>query len=112
MIPRRHGVKKRRRSYLFFHQPGIPFPDLAILTATIIPNGRSHRQLQRKLTNSRTNIVSLNGAFDLGDIGQFSELFNGPEAASASAAAVPEPTTLSLAVVLLMGMAIRPRRRA
>ncbi len=49
------------------------------------------------------------GTYDLGDIGVFSALFIGP--ASASAQAVPEPTTLSLAVVLLMGIAIRQRRR-
>ena len=49
------------------------------------------------------------GTFDLGDIGLFSGLFSGP--ASASAQAVPEPSTLSLAVILLMGIAIRRRRR-
>ncbi len=49
------------------------------------------------------------GIFDLGDTGLFSGLFGGP--ASASAQAVPEPGTLSLAVVLLMGIAIRQRRR-
>ena len=53
--------------------------------------------------------VSLNGTFDLGDIASFSGLITGP--ASASAAAVPEPTTHSLAVVLLLGIAIRQRRR-
>ncbi len=47
------------------------------------------------------------GTFDLGDTGLFSGLFGGP----ASANAVPEPTTLSLAVFLLMGIAIRQRRR-
>jgi len=47
------------------------------------------------------------GTFDLGDIGPFTGLFSG----SASASAVPEPSALSLAVVLLMGIAIRPRRR-
>ena len=50
------------------------------------------------------------GMFDLGDIGPFSGLFGGPT--SASSQAVPEPTTLSLAVVLLMGIVIRQRRRA
>ena len=48
------------------------------------------------------------GTFDLGDTALFSGLFGGP--ASASAQAVPEPTTLSLAVVLLIGIAIRQRR--
>ncbi len=38
-----------------------------------------------------------------------SKLFSGP--AAASVAAVPEPGALSLAVVLLMGLAIRQRRR-
>ena len=47
--------------------------------------------------------------FDLGDVAAFSALFGGP--ASASAAAVSEPSTLSLAIVLLMGIAIRYRRR-
>ena len=53
--------------------------------------------------------VNQNGTFDLGDTGPFSALFGGP--ASAGTEAVPEPTTLSLAVVLLMGIAIRQRRR-
>ena len=53
--------------------------------------------------------IDASGTFDLGDLGVFSGLFGGP--ATASAQAVPEPTTLSLAVVLLMGMAIRRRRR-
>ena len=109
MIPRCHAVKKRRRSYLFFHQPGIPFPDLAILAATIFPNGSSHRQLQRTLTNISTNIVSLNGVFDLGEIGPFGGMFRGQAAAIAQA--VPEPSTHSLAVFLLMGIAIRQRWR-
>jgi hypothetical protein len=56
--------------------------------------------------------VNGDGTFDLGDIGLFSGLFSGPASASADAEAVPEPTTLSLAAVLLMGIAIRPRRRA
>ena len=47
--------------------------------------------------------VSLNGVFDLVDTGVISGLFGGP----ASANSVPEPTTLSLAVILLMGIAIR-----
>ena len=45
--------------------------------------------------------------FDLGDTASFSGLFG--RLASAGAAAVPEPTTLSLAVVLLIGITIRPR---
>ena len=45
--------------------------------------------------------------FDLGDTASFSGLFGGP----ATASAIPEPTTLSLAVVLLMSIAIRRRRR-
>ena len=49
------------------------------------------------------------GTFDLGDIGLFSGLFGSP--AAASAAAVPEPSTLSFAVILLPGLAIRKRRR-
>ena len=49
------------------------------------------------------------GIFDTGDLGLFSGLFGGP--ATAGAQAVPEPSTLSLVVVLLMGIAIRPRRR-
>ncbi len=53
--------------------------------------------------------MNQNGTFDLGDITGFNALFAGP--ASASAQAAPEPTTLSLAVVLLLGIAIRPRRR-
>ncbi len=53
--------------------------------------------------------VNQDGTFDLGDIGLFSGLFNGPTPASAQA--IPEPTTLSLAVVLLLGIAIRRRRR-
>ena len=53
--------------------------------------------------------ISFNGVFDLGDIRSFSALFSGP--AMGSAQAVPEPTTLSLAVVLLMATAIRRRRR-
>jgi hypothetical protein len=52
--------------------------------------------------------VNENGTFDLGDTEHFSGLFGGP--ASASAQAVPEPTTLSLAVVLLLGFAGRQRR--
>ncbi len=48
------------------------------------------------------------GTFDLGDTALFSGLFGGPTSASA----VPEPTTLSLAIVLLLGIVIRPRRRA
>ncbi len=51
--------------------------------------------------------VNHDGTFDLGDIADFSAMFGG----SGSAIAVPEPTTLSLAVILLMGIAIRPRRR-
>ena len=51
--------------------------------------------------------MNQDGTFDLGDIAGFNALFAGP----ASAAAVPEPTTLSLAIVLLMGIAIRLRRR-
>jgi hypothetical protein len=51
--------------------------------------------------------VNENGTFDLGDIADFSAMFGG----SASAEAVPEPTTLSLAFVLLLGLAIRQRRR-
>ena len=51
------------------------------------------------------------GTFDLGDIGLFSGLFSGPASASATAQAVPEPSTFSLAVVLLMSIAIRQRRR-
>ena len=53
------------------------------------------------------------GTFDLGDTGPFSGLFSGPASASAtaSAQAVPESSTLSLAVVLLLGIAIRPRWR-
>ena len=49
------------------------------------------------------------GTFDLGDTGLFSGLFGGP--ASASAQAVPEPGTLSLALVFLMGLAFPPRWR-
>ena len=49
------------------------------------------------------------GTFDFGDIVGFNSLFAGP--ASARASAIPEPTTLSLAVVLLLGIAIRQRRR-
>lgn len=49
------------------------------------------------------------GTFDLGDTALFSGLFNGP--AAASAAAVPEPSTLSLAAILLMGIIFRQRRR-
>ncbi len=45
--------------------------------------------------------------FDLGDTDSFSALLGG----LASAAAVPEPTTLSLAVVLLLGIVIRRRQR-
>jgi hypothetical protein len=52
--------------------------------------------------------MNQNGNFDFGDIAGFNALFAG--SASASSQAVPEPTTLSLAVVLLMGIAIRPRR--
>ena len=52
--------------------------------------------------------VNCDGTFDLGDIGAFSALLGGP----ASTQAVPEPTTLSLAVVLLMGIAIRQRRES
>lgn len=51
--------------------------------------------------------ISQNGTFDLGDLAGFNSLFAGP----ASAQAVPEPSALSLAVVFLMGIAIRPRRR-
>jgi hypothetical protein len=51
--------------------------------------------------------VNENGTFDLGDIADFSAMFGG----SASADAVPEPATLSLAVILLLGIAIRQRRR-
>ncbi len=47
------------------------------------------------------------GTFDLGDIADFSAMFGG----SGSAQAIPEPTTLSLAFVLLMGIAIRRQRR-
>ena len=53
--------------------------------------------------------MNQNGTFDFGDIAGFNALFAGP--ASAGAQAVPEPTTLSLAVVPLMGIAIRQRRR-
>ncbi len=53
--------------------------------------------------------LNMDGIFDLGDLRPFNALLGGPAAASAQA--VPEPTTLSLAVVLLLGMAIRPRRR-
>ena len=49
------------------------------------------------------------GIFDLGDTAFFSGLFGGP--ASASAQAVPEPTTLTLVAVLLMGIAFRQPRR-
>ena len=52
--------------------------------------------------------VNKDGMFDLGDLGAFSALFSG----AASAQAVPEPTTLSLAVLLLMGITIRQRRCA
>ncbi len=48
--------------------------------------------------------LSQDGTFDLGDLA-------GPLPGSASANAVPEPTTFSLAVVLLVGIAIRQRRR-
>ncbi len=51
--------------------------------------------------------INQNGTFDLGDIADFSAMFGG----SASANTVPEPTTLSLAVVLLLGIGIRQRRR-
>ena len=53
--------------------------------------------------------MNQNGTFDFGDIAGFNALFTGP--ASASASAVPEPSTLSLAVVLLLGITIRRRRR-
>lgn len=49
------------------------------------------------------------GTFDVGDLGPFSALLGGP--ATANAAAVPEPGTLSLAIVLLLSLAIRQRRR-
>ena len=52
--------------------------------------------------------VNMDGSFDLGDLGPFSALLGGP--ATAGAQAIPEPTTLSLAVILLMGIAIRQRR--
>ena len=45
--------------------------------------------------------------FDLGDTASFSALLGG----LASADAAPEPSTLSLAVALLMGITIRQRRR-
>ena len=56
-------------------------------------------------------VADLNGdgRFDLGDLGALSALFSGPT--SASAGAVPEPTTLSLALILLLGIAIRQPRR-
>ena len=53
--------------------------------------------------------MNQNGNFDFGDIAGFNALFAG--LASASAQAVPEPMTLSLAVILLLGIAIRQRRR-
>ena len=53
--------------------------------------------------------VDMSGTFDLGDLTVFSALVSSP--ASASASAVPEPTTFSLAVLLLLGIAIRWRRR-
>ena len=53
--------------------------------------------------------MNQNGTFDFGDIAGFNALFAGP--ASAGTQAVPEPTTLSLAVILLLGIATRPRRR-
>ena len=51
--------------------------------------------------------VDGSGTFDLGDLADFSALLGGP----ASADAIPEPSALSLAVVLLLGIAIRQRRR-
>jgi hypothetical protein len=45
----------------------------------------------------------------LGDTAVLSTLFGGPTMAIAQA--VPEPTTLSLAVILLVGVTIRQRRR-
>ena len=55
------------------------------------------------------------GTFDLGDTASFSGLFSGPATALLSepavAPAVPEPTTLSLTDILLLGIAIRQRRR-
>ena len=51
--------------------------------------------------------VNQDGTFDVGDTGAFSALLGGP----ASANTVPEPTALSLAVILLLGIAIRQRRR-
>ena len=53
--------------------------------------------------------INGDGLFDLGDIALFSGLFGGP--ASASAQAIPEPATPSLAVILLLGITIRQRRR-
>ncbi len=49
--------------------------------------------------------MDASSTFDLSDLAPFNELFAG------SASAVPEPSTLSLAVILLMGIAIRRRRR-
>ena len=53
--------------------------------------------------------INGDGTFNFGDIAGFNALFAGP--AAAGAAAVPEPATFSVAVVLLMGIAIRRRRR-
>ena len=55
--------------------------------------------------------VNEDGTFDMGDIADFSDLFGGSASSnSASSSAVPEPSTLSLALVLLMGVTIRQRR--
>ena len=70
-------------------------------------NARAAYALAYRFVNKPSAVgVNQNGTFDLGDTGPFSGLFVGPAAASTQA--VPEPTTLSLAVVLLMGIAIRP----
>lgn len=52
--------------------------------------------------------VNQDGCFDLGDLGPFSALLGGP----ASTQAVPEPTTIVLTIILLMGIAIRQRRES
>ena len=76
---------------------------------TISNNQRAPPETSDNAVKTIIGDLNQNGTFDFGDIAGFNALFAGP--ASAGAQAVPEPTTLSLAVVLLLGLTIRQRRR-
>ena len=90
---RRHGYRRQhhRRRRAAVHSSAAYDASFPLLNADIIGD------------------MNQNGNFDFGDMAGFNVLFAGPAAASAQA--IPEPTTRSLAVVLLMGIAIRQRRR-